>query len=296
MNIIAPELIILICCILCCVRFSYVQSNQIASAILHLKNVASVMPSEQLLIYDLGLNEADLLTLAGYCNHSKCAIISYDFSQYPSYIMNIDDKTHLFRAIIIKDALNRCKTILFTENYIRLRGSSQAFNEIRKRTENKNGVISLAVKKLPVSSSTHPKLFEYYNSNADSFLFVRLVSLDICFFHYSKFLDDKIMLPWLKCVLTQNCIAPIGASGSISNHCKFNKKPSYRYSGCHSFEASAFNVVLGLAFNFNEAKYSISDDNLLFYKQTLEESNKILDNKRRNISDTTSDHPYSSDE
>lgn len=272
---------------------SYVLQNEVADAILQLQNLASIMPSVNLLLYDLGLSDADFQTLSAFCNSSsfKCVILKQDFSQYPSYIM--DDKLHLFRPILIKHALSRFRTILFVANHVRLRTSSKILNDIRKRTEEKNHVTSLEIKKLPITSNTHPRMFDYFDSDADSFLFVRQVTLDAVFFHHSRFLDEKILLPWLKCVLTQPCIQPIGASAN-SNHCRFNKKPQYRYSGCHGHEESAFNVLCGLAFNFNEAKYSVPDINgaPLFYKESLDDSIRILDNRKRNISET-SDHPYS---
>lgn len=85
---------------------SYVQVGQLASSILHLQNLAGIMPpSENLLIYDLGLSEADLQTLTTFCNSStiKCTIVQFDFSKYPSYITE-DNKLHLFRPLIIKHA------------------------------------------------------------------------------------------------------------------------------------------------------------------------------------------------
>lgn len=273
---------------------SYVQVGQLAASILHLQNIASIMPATaNLLIYDLGLSDTDLQTLSMFCNSStiKCHIIHHDFSQYPSYVM--DDKLHLFRPLIIKHALSRFKTILFTGNNIRLRGTSKIFDEIRKQTEEQSHVKSLKIRKLPITSSTHPRMFDYFDSDADAFLFVRQVTLDAVYFHHNKFLDEKVLLPWIKCVLTPQCIQPIGAS-SNSNHCKFNKKPQYRYSGCHAYEESAFNVVCGLAFNFNEAKYSVTSnyDGPLFRKESLDDSIRILDNRKRNISET-SEHPYS---
>lgn len=82
--------------------------------------------------------------------------------------------------------------------------------------------------------------------------------------------------------------------GAQSYGCKFNKKPQYRYSGCHSYDVSAFNIVLGLTFNFDENKYSLNDDGSnFFYTETLDESTKILENRRKNISDNTSEHPFS---
>lgn len=276
---------------------SYVLQNELAAIILQLQNLATVLPSENLLIYDLGLSDTDQLTLSAFCNSStiKCNILKHDFSaQYPSYIM--DEKLHLFRPILIRHALMRFRTILFLANSVRLRsGSSKILNDIRKRTEEQSHVTSLEIKKLPITSNTHPKMFDYFDSDADSFLFVRQVTLDAVFFHQSKFLDEKVLLPWLKCVLTPQCVIPIGTSNS--NHCKFNKKPQYRYSGCHGYDESAFNVICGVTFNFNEAKYSVTDtqDGPLFFKESLDDSIRILDNRKRNISET-SEHPYSEGE
>lgn len=264
---------------------SWVQLGQVAASILHLQNIASVLAAN-LVIYDLGISESDLQTLSTFCNSSKCTIIQHDFSQYPSFIF--DDKLRLFRALIIKHALSRYRTIFFTGNDVRLRGPAKVFNEIRRKVEEGSDVVSLEIKKLPITSNTHPRLFDYFDSDADSFLFVRQVTLDAVFFHSSKFLDERILLPWIKCILTPQCIQPIGASFN-ANHCKY-KKPRYRYSGCHNFDESAFNVVCGLAFNFNEAKYSVTDGGL-FYKESLDNSIRILENRKRNISET-SEHPY----
>lgn len=184
--------------------------------------------SENLVIYDLGLSAIDLQTLSMFCNSStlKCKIVHHDFTRMPSYIL--DDKLHLFRPIMIKHALTKFKTILFIANHIRLRSTSKVYSDIRKKTEDLSHVKSLEIKKLPITTSTHPRLFYYFDSDPDAFLFVRQVTLDAVYFHYSKFLDEKILLPWIKCVLTPQCIQPIGAS-SNTNHCKFNKKPQYRY-------------------------------------------------------------------
>lgn len=275
---------------------SYVLQNEVSSLILQLQNLASILPTENFLIYDLGLSESDVQILSTFCNIStlKCSIQKQDLSQYPSYIMQ-DEKLHLFRPILIKNALLRFRTILFITNNVRFKCSSKILNDIRRRTDEQNHVTSLEIRKLPLTSNTHPRMFNYFDSDADSFLFVRQVKLDAVFFHYSRFLDDKILLPWLKCVLTPQCIQPIGANAN-ANHCKFNKKPQYRYSGCHGYDESAFNVICSITFNFNEAKYSVTDvDGPLFYKQSLEDSIRILDNRKRNISET-SEHPYNSEE
>ena len=58
--------------------------------------------------------------------------------------------------------------------------------------------------------------------------------------------------------------------------CRFDKKPAFRYSGCHAYEVSALNVVLGKMFGFNESKYIVSDNNKLFMKSS-ELEDKIIE-------------------
>ena len=57
------------------------------------------------------------------------------------------------------------------------------------------------------------------------------------------------MLPWIECTLTKDCIDPFGAQ---SSGCRFDKKPLYRYSGCHLYDSSALNVALGVAFPLHQ--------------------------------------------
>ncbi|KAM8713032.1 hypothetical protein ACLKA7_013361 [Drosophila subpalustris] len=268
---------------------TYVQEGQAASAILLAQNIAAKLPGEYLLIYDLGVSEEQLRSLSAYCNNSRCAVITYDLSEFPSFVN--DQRTHAYRPIVIKDALRRAKSVLFTENYMRIRGGYRELQMLQRRV-NDSGVLGWNTP-TAVSSRTHPKMFDYFESDADDFIFLRMVDLDAIFFVDNKFVTEKIMLPWLKCALTLECIDPIGAQ---SNGCKFNKKPLYRYSGCHGYDASAFNIVLGLTLGLDDAKYSLPSDAAenMFYKETLEQATKILENRRRNTSDT-SDHPFTDD-
>ncbi|XP_062547443.1 uncharacterized protein LOC134213013 [Armigeres subalbatus] len=266
---------------------TYTQSGEVASTILYAQNIATKLPSEQLLIYDLGLSESDLHTLQAFCNSSRCSVITYDLSSLPSYVT--DENMHAFRPIIIHDALARARTVLFTENNVRLRNSGKELAEIRTKTENTSGVMGWTTQQA-VTSRTHPKMFDYFDTDSDNFQFLPMVSLDFVFFVSTPSVNDKIMLPWVRCMLTPECLHPIGAQ---SAGCKYNKKPQYRYSGCHGYDTSAFNIILGLTFGFDEAKYSTHEESssALYYIESLEQATKILENRRKNISDT-SEHPF----
>lgn len=185
---------------------TYVQEGQAPSAILLSQNIALKFPNEYLLIYDLGLSEEDLRALSAYCNSSRCTVISYDLSVFPSYVA--DQRMHAYRPIVIKDALMRSKSILFAENYMRIRGTSHDLYDLQTKAS-KSGVLGWNTK-TAVSTRTHPKMFDYFQTNADNFLFLRMVDMDTVLFDDTNNATEKILLSWIKCALTLECIDPIG--------------------------------------------------------------------------------------
>lgn len=123
-------------------------------------------------------------------------------------------------------------------------------------------------------------MFEYFHTDADNFLFLQMVSAGALMLVNTESVHKEIMLPWVQCSLTQDCIIPIGAQ---SEGCKFNKKPQYRYSGCHSYDASALNIVLGLKFKLDESKYTYSGEERLFDVVSLEKADALLKGLEQNI-------------
>lgn len=75
-------------------------------------------------------------------------------------------------------------------------------------------------------------------------------------------------------------------TGAQSVGCKYNKKPQYRYSGCHSYDQSAFNIVLGIQWQYDE-RYSIHGESNYFYKESIDESTRIMENRKRGINNTS---------
>ena len=64
--------------------------------------------------------------------------------------------------------------------------------------------------------------------------------------------------------------------GAQSQGCRFNKKPQYRYSGCHAYDDSALNVILGLVYNFDETNYTFPfSDTYFVSSSTLDNSTLI---------------------
>lgn len=186
---------------------SYVLNGQAAAAISLIQNIGTKLPNETLLLYDIGLSDDDSRALNAYCNNTKCTVIVYDLSQFPAYVS--DERMHAFRPIIIKDALNHSKCILFIENNVRMRNLNNDFRTELIHHVNGSGVLGWTTR-LAVSSRTHPKMFDYFQTDADNFIFLPMVSMDAVLFVDSDLVIEKILLPWIKCTLTPECIHPIG--------------------------------------------------------------------------------------
>ncbi|RVE41248.1 hypothetical protein evm_014102 [Chilo suppressalis] len=93
-------------------------------------------------------------------------------------------------------------------------------------------------------------MFHYLHADLDDFLFVQMVDATRLIVAKTPAVED-VMRPWIQCALTLDCIMPIGAQ---SAGCRFDKKPQYRYSGCHGQDASALSIILGLRSGFEESQ------------------------------------------
>ena len=99
----------------------------------------------------------------------------------------------------------------------------------------------------PTSSLTHYNTFRYFNVSHTEYYFHRTIDPTRTIYYNTAKLHQEVMLPWVKCALDVDCIAPWG---SQPRGCNFQRKPKYIYAGCHHYDMSAFNVILAKAFHF----------------------------------------------
>lgn len=64
--------------------------------------------------------------------------------------------------------------------------------------------------KFPTTTVTHPKMFEYFKTTVDDFLFTSAVETTKLIAFNTKDIHNNVMYPWIKCVLIRSCILPIG--------------------------------------------------------------------------------------
>ncbi|KAJ0180217.1 hypothetical protein K1T71_003621 [Dendrolimus kikuchii] len=204
------------------------------------------------LLYNIGLKPYSLAVISNYCNSSKCSIVDFDLNDFPSHVS--DESIHAFRPLIIQHAVSRVGGVVFCETSQRWTGTNGELAELWSRASSASGPGVLAwPRHAAVTSLTHPRMFHYFHANLDDFLFVQMVDVTRLIVADKPTTVD-IMRPWIQCALTQDCIMPIGAQ---SGGCRFDKKPQYRYSGCHGQDASALSIVLGLRSGFEESQYAV---------------------------------------
>ena len=64
------------------------------------------------------------------------------------------------------------------------------------------------------------------------------------------------MLPWVKCALLEECINPPGAQNSGCHP----RRPYFLYNGCHRYDMSSLNILLGQAFGMETTPYTANED------------------------------------
>ncbi|GFR14354.1 uncharacterized protein TNCT_355731 [Trichonephila clavata] len=220
-----------------------------------LKSFQHFFVNSLLVIYDLGINPSEYSLISNLCNSSNCILRTFDFDAYPSHIRNL--QLSAYRPIIIQEVLNQAGAVIMLDvQYIFTSGE---LHNIVSRAE-KDGIVAWSINQ-PTSALTHPRMFDYFNTKQERFFFHRMVQPNHIVLYNIDIVHFKIMFHWVKCALVPNCIAPIGAQNS---GCRFDKKPLYRYSGCHRYDMSALNVVLGLMFDFSSSHYSAKEEDKFF--------------------------------
>lgn len=171
-----------------------------------------------------------------------------------------DLKLFAFRPIIIQQVLDQAGSVLWIEPGYQLLPSS--IPKINKAIEaaKKEGIQCWTIDE-PTTAMTHPRMFEHFHTSPENYYFHRMIEPSVIVLYNIDKVHTQLMLPWIKCVLTIDCIAPVGAQ---SYGCRYDKRPLYRYSGCHHYDLSALSIILGYMYNYRSEPYSMDEEYKFF--------------------------------
>jgi hypothetical protein len=149
----------------------------------------------------------------------------------------------------IKDVLNEYESLIWIEPP-NIFTSNKIDNFLAKSKQ--NGLLAWPLSQ-PVTQMTHPSMFRYFQARPNDFYFVHTLDTTRFILFNNKKIHLSLMLPWVKCALKKDCIAP---AGSKYNGCDFTRRPAFLYSGCHRYEMSSFSIITALLFQFDQTKYT----------------------------------------
>ena len=226
------------------------------------KSAHHFLPATSLLVFDLGLAKYDRDRLEKHCNSTTCSLHTFDFAPWPSHLRALHLRA--YRPLIIQTVLRDVGSVVWLDPDHRLTTSN--LSQWLEAARIEGVVVWQQGEATATTALTHPRMFEFFPGvKYEEYAFQHMASASVVVLVYTQATHSKLMLPWLRCALTESCINPIGAQDS---GCRFDKKPQYRYSGCHRYDVSALNLVLGSMFHFSEDRYMRRSGDSFFRRVT----------------------------
>lgn len=232
--------------------------DQVARLAGFLEACQAHFPEHPVVVYGLDLGTVDLIQAQNLCNSSNCTLRTLNFDFYPAHVSNL--KIYAYRPIIIQELLRQAGAVLWLEPDYQLTSAPDP-HQVVGRALREGLAAPWSPEPQPTSALTHLGMFEYLRAPREAFFFHRMVDPSVMLLFDSPQVRGRLMLPWVRCALVAECITPVGAQ---STGCRFDKKPLYRYSGCHRYDMSALNVILGLLYENNQQPYVFPDEDHFF--------------------------------
>ncbi|XP_069119122.1 uncharacterized protein [Argopecten irradians] len=216
------------------------------------KSTQKMLPQNKILIYDLGISSSESQQMVKFCNKTRtCSLKVFPLDKFPSHIRYLDTKS--YRPLAIQETLKEYGAVIWLEPPEHF--TTSKLNKVLVQAQ-KEGIAAWTIQE-PASALIHPKMFKYFKTKQDNYYFLRAAKANQLIIYNTAKIRQDLMLPWVKCALTEECINPTGAQNF---GCNYDLKPRFRYMGCHKYDMAALNVILGLMFEFSESPYEVEEE------------------------------------
>ncbi|KAK3583414.1 hypothetical protein CHS0354_040383 [Potamilus streckersoni] len=213
-------------------------------------SVKKYLPNKHVVLFDLGLGGSGADSLKQMCNKTGiCQVRAFPFENFPSHVKYLG--THSYRPICIQEMLNEYGSVIWADpsEYFISGDMDRSIKQAQKV-----GISAWTIDD-PTSALTHPKMFEFFKTKKEKYYFHHAVKSTHLIIYNTDRVHRELMLPWVKCALTEECIDPTGAQSSGCT----DRRPRYMYSGCHKYDMSSLNVILGILFDYVSNEYASED-------------------------------------
>ena len=196
------------------VVFTAFSSNHFEEALDMIGSVQMYLPHTKIIVYDIGLSTEERGKVTKYCN---VELRTFDFAKYPPHVKNI--KNYAWRPFMLQELAQEYDVILYGDASLRITG-----HNISKALECLLDFPFLDVisDNHPIISLTHETQIEYFNfpPSRKYMAHWKTVQATAWFLLVNDLTKEKIIAPWVDCVVHEECVAPEGAT---KENCDYKK-------------------------------------------------------------------------
>ena len=214
-----------------------ISSNHLKESQDMIAAVQKYLPNTKLIVYDLGLNDAERKTMLTYCN---VELRTFPFELYPPHVKELFK--YAWKPIMHRDVAEEYEVILYGDASMRLKGN---FKDKVLPLLQTFPYVPGPVGQLPIISMIHEGMLNYLNVSRQEVADVLIHTLPATIHTVwaTQQIKERLIKYWVDCALHPECIAPPG-TGIFGCNFDIVKTNPGKYIGCHRFDQSALNVIL----------------------------------------------------
>ena len=206
-------------------------------------------PEIKLIVYDLGLTNAQWLAMHKYC---KCEVRTFEFDHYFGHVKYL--KGYTWKPIIIQLMLREYHFIIWNDASVRYNGKQYGLETLFKDTR-KNGLQIMGGGMGSIRSRTSKNTFAVLKEDPRIFSNYVEVQATWMFFQQRALILCAVMRPRVTCALHYGCM-DFRNSNSILNCTNESIVPH----SCHMFDQSTIGIILTLL---------TRNENILFLRRMI---------------------------
>ena len=249
------------------VIMSAISSDHMAEATEMIISVQEHMPNTRLIMYSLGLTDAEMVLLRSYCN---LELRVFDFDKYPA-ISYSKHNLHKYgwKPLVAKEIADEYDVILWLDASGRLTGpiDEKVFKYLQSMPAFMAGPWKgkwCVHSNDPIVSYTHDKTLKYFFPNKSRDLSVLRKELvvwghmqtTIWLVWLNEDMRKRLLNNWVDCAFHEECMAPREAvldCNPIKRWFISLFSPEGQYIGCHRYDQSALDMILYCEFGVSSA-------------------------------------------
>lgn len=212
-----------------------ISDNHFVEAMDFLASVQTHMPTIPILVYNLGLTQANKDKLNSYC---EVKVREFPFKKYPPHVTDL--LKFSWKPLIINEVASEYEVVMWCDASCRLR--HPLFSLLPRLSS--HPLIPGPTTVQPFITTVHDEMLKYLKLTQSRKVLASLgrsLQANAIIMWINEDLQNRFLKYWVDCALHLECISPKGAKISP---CILWRQSQGVYSGCHRYDQAAYNAIL----------------------------------------------------